>query len=139
MFAAKCRLLCADENDDIRFLIKSLFSSDRCEVITCGSASEALRLAAVESFDVFVLGDRYPDGDGIELCERISRLRPGTPILFFSGESGEEAKTAALDAGAWACFPSADLDGLVWSVNVLVRCRAGAPLVGHCASSRAAK
>lgn len=67
-----------------------------CRVDLVGSAAAALRHADAE---VILLDLGLPDGDGIELCQR---LREGTsaPILVVTARDTEQERVTALDAGA---------------------------------------
>jgi two-component system OmpR family response regulator len=84
------RVLCAESNADIRLLISTMLRQEGHEVVTAGTISESLRHARTNPFDLYVLDDYYPDGDGIELCRLLRELSPGTPALFFTTRDREQ-------------------------------------------------
>ena len=49
--------------------------------------------------DVVLMDVRLPDGDGIEACRRIKRLRPETRILFLTSYADHRFVLAAMEAG----------------------------------------
>ena len=65
-------------------------------VLTAGSVTEALELAKEISFDLYILDVRLPDGTGVELCEKLRKMRPGIPILYYSAYGGVADHEAAL-------------------------------------------
>jgi len=66
----------------------------------CGSADEALYLAAISPYAAIVLDLGLPDGDGIDLCRDLRLDNVVAPILVLSGRYTESDKISALDAGA---------------------------------------
>jgi DNA-binding response OmpR family regulator len=61
-----------------------------------------LAKAESDGFDLYLL-DNWISGDsGIELCRQLRSLRPGIPIVFYSGVDQESDKAAAMRAGAQA-------------------------------------
>jgi DNA-binding response OmpR family regulator len=69
-----------------------------CDVDLVGSAAEALPRAEAEA-DMVLLDLGLPDGDGIELCERIRQVTDA-PILVVTARDSESQRVLALDCGA---------------------------------------
>ncbi len=105
----KVRILFADDNEDIRFMIKTLLGASNCEVVTADCASGALALARGADFDVYLLDNKLPDGTGSELCERLREFDPVTPVVFFSGDAYESDRQSALSSGAQEYVEKPDL------------------------------
>ncbi len=71
-------------------------------VLRAASAEEALRQLRETLPDMVLLDWMLPDQSGLALARRLradDRTR-GVPIIFLTARAGEEAKVAALDAGA---------------------------------------
>src|SRR3712207_3111892 len=81
MEATKRRILCIDDHDS-RNLPVFLLAGAGYEVTTAGSANEALGLAADRPFDLYLINERFGDGTGLELCDRLGEYDPHTPVLF---------------------------------------------------------
>lgn len=131
MTPPRCRVLCVDDNDDTCFMLRTLLGTSGYEVETAASVGDALRLARTESFDLFVIDNRYPDGTGVELCRRLRETRPGTGIIFYSGAAYGSDQQEGLDAGADAYVVKPAIDELLKTIKDMI---AAAP----CAASNAA-
>jgi CheY-like chemotaxis protein len=92
----KSRILHVDDDPDIRLLISASLRDFGYVVATGGSVAEALQLAKELKFDLFILDVRLPDGTGIELCQQLSKLQPGVPVLYYSAYASDEEQKEAL-------------------------------------------
>jgi DNA-binding response OmpR family regulator len=70
---------------------------DVAEAVT---AAEALALADVGGFDLYVLDHGFPDTTGAALCRAPRRFDDHTPVLFFSGRALAHEMAEAMRAGA---------------------------------------
>ena len=66
--------------------------------------NEGLRLAQRGYFDLYILDNWLPDGNGIELCRRIREFDPYTPVMFYSACAYAHDLQAAYSAGAQEYF-----------------------------------
>jgi CheY-like chemotaxis protein len=78
-------LLCIDDDQEILACERSLFERSGFIVVTAPSAQEGLRLVTMYSFDAVLIDYRMPDMNGHHLASAIRRIRPGTPVVMFSG------------------------------------------------------
>ncbi|MDQ6656170.1 MAG: response regulator [Verrucomicrobiota bacterium] len=92
----KARILHVDDHQDTRLMMAALLNDSGYGVMTAGSVSEALELAHDIKFDLFILDVRLPDGTGVELCQQLRQLRPGTPVLYYSAYGTAKEHEAAL-------------------------------------------
>lgn len=66
------RILIADDEEMIREVVSELLTPRGCEVTEAASGNEAFRLLQQgQEFDVLLTDVRMPDGDGLELIQRI--------------------------------------------------------------------
>src|SRR5262249_735809 len=65
-------------------------------VATAGTVAEGLELAHEFKFEVCILDMRLPDGNGIELCQKIRERQPNVPVLYYSAYASDEEQEAAL-------------------------------------------
>jgi len=93
------RVLCADDDETCELLTTTLGISD-IEVESAKTVADAWRLALFEPFDLYLLETRFPDGDGFDLCRRLHKLAPHTPIIFYSSEAYPTDRQKGLAAGA---------------------------------------
>jgi len=93
---APARIMHVDDDPDVRLLISASLRDFGHIVATAGTVAEALQLAKGLKFDLFILDVRLPDGTGIELCQQLSTMQPGVPVLYYSAYASEEEQKAAL-------------------------------------------
>ena len=92
----KAQILHVDDDPDIRLLISASLQDFGYVVATAGTNTEALELAEKIKFDLFILDVRLPDGNGIELCQKVNELQPNSPVLYYSAYASDEEQEAAL-------------------------------------------
>ncbi len=94
------RILYAEDDEDSRELVSVQCELSGIKVVTAQTVGEAWRTAQNESFNLYLLDSRFPDGDGLDLCRRLRSFAPLSPILFYSGDAYEAHKQNGLAAGA---------------------------------------
>jgi len=119
-FNCEARVLYVDDDEDSREMLCLLLRSSRIEVEAVSTAAQALSSIQTEHFDLYLLDAWLPDLDGFELCNRIRRLLPHAPILFFSGTAYETDKQRAIEVGANAFITKPDLGGLLESITQFI-------------------
>jgi CheY-like chemotaxis protein len=90
------QILHVDDDPDIRLLMSASLQDFGYVVATAGTCAEALALAEKVKFDLFVLDVRLPDGNGIELCQKVNQLQPGKPVVYYSAYASDEEQESAL-------------------------------------------
>jgi two-component system, OmpR family, KDP operon response regulator KdpE len=93
------RVLVVDDELQILRALKVVLRDAGYEPVAVATAEEALDAAATRPPDAAIVDLVLPDGDGIELCERL-RSWSEMPILVLSAVGEEEQKVRALEAGA---------------------------------------
>jgi DNA-binding response OmpR family regulator len=100
-------------------MLQLLLSQEDYEVDLALTMENALARATAESFDLYVLDRRLPDGSGLELCQRLGHITPGVPCIFYTGDAYEIHRQEALGVGA-AYVPKPDIDALIDAVHRLL-------------------
>ena len=101
------RLLCADDEEDIRTILSLALSLDPdLHVEIVGSGAELLALARVGRYDAFVVDGTMPGMDGYETCRRLKAdpVTANTPVVFLTAKTQRDEMTRALLTGAVACL-----------------------------------
>ncbi|HEU4703311.1 MAG TPA: response regulator transcription factor [Conexibacter sp.] len=93
------RVLVVDDELQILRALKVILREAGFEPVAVATAEEALDVAATRPPDAAIVDLVLPDGDGIEVCERL-RSWSEMPILVLSAVGDEEQKVRALEAGA---------------------------------------
>jgi DNA-binding response OmpR family regulator len=101
------RLLCADDEEDIRTILQLALSLDpELEIELVESGEAALARARVEKFDAILLDGMMPGLDGYETCRRL-KADPSTatvPVVFLTAKTQRTEVERALTIGAVACL-----------------------------------
>jgi two-component system NtrC family response regulator len=93
-------LVVDDEPSICRLAQKELASSGRL-VTTAGTATQAMKLAAKQDFDVIVLDVRLPDGHGLTLLEHFRDRLPDVEVIMITGYSEVGTAVEAMKMGAY--------------------------------------
>jgi CheY-like chemotaxis protein len=120
MTKSKCRILYVDDHEDSAEMLKLMLAAEDYEVHIAQSFEEALDKAKTESFDLYVLDKRLPDGSGTDLCRMLNDVTPGVPCIFYTGDAYEMHRQEALAAGARAYVSKPDFEELIQTVHRLM-------------------
>jgi DNA-binding response OmpR family regulator len=80
------RILCIEDDADTCELLAVWLGLHKCSVTSAATMARGVQLAHQETFDLYIIDSRLPDGTGVEVCNRIRAFDPHTPILFWSGD-----------------------------------------------------
>lgn len=88
----KASILYVEDDADEREMIEVYLTGQGYEVKTAGNFAEALKKASSESFDLFMLDLRLPDGLGADLALKLRKLQPTKPIVYYTASSFPEER-----------------------------------------------
>ncbi len=97
--SAASRVLICDDEPQILRALRIVLRDAGFEVVPAASAEEALDAAALRPPDAAIVDLLLPDGSGIDVCRSL-RGWTAAPIIVLSAVGEEDAKVAALEAGA---------------------------------------
>jgi two-component system KDP operon response regulator KdpE len=92
-------ILIADDEPQIRRLLRIALESQKYRVLEAADGRSALEQAALAAPDLLILDLGLPDFDGKEVLNRL-RGWSSLPVLILSVRDQDSEKVAALDAGA---------------------------------------
>jgi CheY-like chemotaxis protein len=81
------RILIADDEPEVREMLKMVLELDQHSVREARDALEALELVTSESFDVVLTDYIMPGMKGDELAVEIKRRRPQLPVIMITGNA----------------------------------------------------
>jgi PAS domain S-box-containing protein len=100
---AGLKVLVVDDQPDARDLIRRVLEECAAEVITAGTAAEAVLLVAAHRPDVLITDIGMPDADGFELLKQVRALGPDrggrVHAIALTAFARSEDRTRALRAG----------------------------------------
>lgn len=93
------RILLVDDNSLGLAARRSVLEELGHQVLTSGTAAEALELCGKHGFDVVVTDYKMPKMNGVEFIGRLRKLHPATSVILISGFTDtlglDEASTGA--------------------------------------------
>ncbi len=99
------RVLIADDDPAVRSsLVRMLDALGHAVVGDVASGREAISVAADVTPDVVLLDVNMPDGSGVEAAQEITRARPETAVVLFSGDPTVELTDADVAASSAISF-----------------------------------
>jgi CheY-like chemotaxis protein len=117
------RILVVEDNRDMRDLLQMYLQSAGYTVTLAEDGGDGLRAVEAECPDLLITDLRMPNGDGVELIERL-RAKPGLiklPILVLTA-NGDGKSHKAREAGANVVMrKSADLESVIDIVKELLK------------------
>lgn len=103
------RVLVADDDAMVRFVLVEEFEGAGCVVTEAADGAQALDHLRGDAFDLLVTDIRMPGLDGWTLAERARDLQPDLPILYVTGWSDEAPRPVAGGAVLGKPFRTAEL------------------------------
>jgi len=92
-------VLVIEDEPQMRRFLRPALEGQGYRVVEAATAREGMALASSHNPDLVILDLGLPDGDGIEVTQRL-REWSAAPIVVVSARGQEADKVAALDAGA---------------------------------------
>lgn len=85
------RILLVEDNSDVRRVARRILDREGFQVQEAASGDEALEaIRGNGHFDLLVTDLVMPGIPGVQLAREVRSLRPGVPVLYMSGYSGDE-------------------------------------------------
>jgi uncharacterized protein (TIGR02266 family) len=100
----KKNILLVDDEPDFRDALASAFKRRGYQVMVASTGKEAFEMIQANSIDVVISDIRMPDGNGVELLDRIRKERIDTPIVLLMSGYSDITTDEAHNKGAEAVF-----------------------------------
>ena len=93
-------ILIIEDNRDLCGLLNLHLSDMNFQVHLAFDGPSGLSKAQTHTYDLIILDLMLPGLDGLELCKRLRRDKPYTPILMLTAKSSEVDRVVGLEIGA---------------------------------------
>jgi len=96
------RILVADDDPDIRDVLKLTLSQDNYEVVEAKDGEEALKIINTKPLGLVLLDYKMPKVDGRQVCRAIKKdlLLRHLPVIMVTAKGDIDDKVGGIDAGA---------------------------------------
>ncbi len=98
--AAKAKVLLAEDDASLGFIIKDALEEDGYEVVHCADGQTAIDRFHKNDFDICLLDVMMPNKDGFAVAKKIRAQTDLVPVLFLTAKSMEEDKIKGFQSGA---------------------------------------
>ncbi len=95
------RILVADDEPNMRRILKSILEADGHEVVLVGGVHEARTAFPGSQFDLVITDHKMPDGDGLSLLETCREVDANVPIVLLTAYATVELAVDAMRRGAF--------------------------------------
>jgi DNA-binding NtrC family response regulator len=97
----KSAIMLVDDEPECQTVMATMLGRRGFEVIVAGGAEEALERIGKAELDAVVTDVMLLGTNGIELCKRLSELRPELPVIVATAHSSLDIAVEAIRAGAY--------------------------------------
>ena len=108
------RILIIDDEEKLRSLLARILSLEGYDIAEAANAKAALKKIEQEAFEVIICDVKLPDGDGLELTQKIKLLQPLTEVIILTAFGSISGGVKAIKHGAFDYITKGDgiiLDG----------------------------
>jgi DNA-binding response OmpR family regulator len=95
----KISVLYAEDEDDIREMLKDVIEGEFGELDTVKNGKEALKLFKSKKYDVVITDIKMPVMDGMEFAKEVRKISKNVPIIFLTAYCEKEKLFKAIDIG----------------------------------------
>jgi response regulator RpfG family c-di-GMP phosphodiesterase len=100
-----CRLLIVDDEERILAALRRALRREGYDILTAGSAQEALRLLSCSAVDIILSDHKMPGMDGMELLAEAAERRPSAARLLITGWTEAVPRELLESVGIAALIP----------------------------------
>lgn len=93
-------ILVVDDQHSIRLMLESGLSLNGFQVSCARNGTEALAAASSGKFDAVISDIYMPDGDGLEMVQKLRMVLPSLPIILMTAQGSVELAVRAVEEGA---------------------------------------
>lgn len=111
-------LLVADDEPDIRLMLRTVLRAQGWKVEEASSGTEALELCRDNAFHAVVLDQKMPGMTGAETAQQLRNEGFDLPIILYSAYLTEEVEAQAAAVGITAVAKE-DLQGLIGALTAI--------------------
>ncbi len=102
--ATGIHILFVDDSQSVRLTYQLLLERNGFQVTLAGTIGEAAAKTAQTQYDLVIVDYYLPDGNGDELCRRLSSKPGGPALAIITGTYREDVIKRCLEAGATECM-----------------------------------
>jgi DNA-binding NtrC family response regulator len=95
------RILIVDDEASMRRVLATILESEQHHALEAGSVEAARTALAGETFDVLLVDQKLPDGEGLSLLSAAREADPALPVILITAYATVELAVTAMRSGAF--------------------------------------
>lgn len=103
-FTTHPRILIADDEESMRFLVREVMTREGFEVETASNGEEAVQKIREQDFDLLVMDVKMPKMDGMEALRQVKKFRPDLIVVMITAFGSQQLALDAVRQGAYDYF-----------------------------------
>jgi len=97
----KYKVMVADDEENVRVLLKEILEGDGYEIFIAEDGGKALDIVSKYTLDCALLDVRMPVLDGLEVFLKIKVISPDLPVIFLTAYGSSDLAIKAMKKGAY--------------------------------------
>jgi two-component system response regulator AtoC len=97
----KYTIMIADDEENVRVLLKEILESDGYNVVVAKNGEKAVDIVSKYNLDCALLDVRMPVLDGLEAFLKIKEISPDLPVIFLTAYGSADLAIKAMKKGAY--------------------------------------
>ncbi len=94
------RILLVEDEPGISSFVSKAVKAEGYSIDVSATAQQGLFWAKTNDYDLAILDIMLPDGNGLDICKEIRKIKPQLPVLILTVRESTTDKVTAFDAGA---------------------------------------
>jgi CheY-like chemotaxis protein len=115
------RILVADDNADIRKVIKAALSRKEYRIFEAEDGAAVIKKLGSEKFDLLITDYDMPGANGLEVMEKALALYPKMPVILVSANLPQEVLKKAESLATRIVEKPFNIAALVCTVSILLK------------------
>ena len=97
-------VLIADDEENLRFVLRELLTREGCRVQEAEDGFQALRMIERQAYDLYLLDMKMPGCDGLDVLKKLRARQPNALAVMITAYGSTELAREALKWGAYDYF-----------------------------------
>jgi DNA-binding response OmpR family regulator len=100
VMARHAKMLCVDDNDELRLNLQQQFLSEEFDVDTAGDGASAVEMISQNNYDIVLLDMKMPKMDGMGVLKELRKINKNPHIIMLTGVDDVPTAIESVKLGA---------------------------------------
>ena len=100
MIELKPTILIVEDDEDLRFILESIFQNHNFHTFVAANGLEAYEISLVQNLDAILSDVKMPEMDGVALLKKVRERNKKIPVIFLLTGFADVTESEAMALGA---------------------------------------